>query len=73
MIKDYIQKIINIDTENYEVYFNNLKPIKYYVYKNENNYFEFCELDKNGKFINRNSTDFILSKEELYKLCLWRF
>jgi hypothetical protein len=73
MIKDYIIKIEYDSPEVYKVYFNELKPIKYYVYKNKNNFFEFCELDKNGRFINRNTTDFILTKEEFNKLRLYRY
>lgn len=68
MIKDYIIKIEYDSPEVYKVYFNELKPIKYYVYKNKNNFFEFCELDKQGRFINRNNTDFTLSQKEFLQL-----
>ena len=68
MIKDYIIKIEYDSPEVYKVYFDPLKPINYYVYKNKFDYYEFCELDKAGRFINRNNTDFTLSKKEFLQL-----
>lgn len=65
MIKDNIFKIIQVDKEIYTIYFHHLKPIQYYAYKNPNNNYEFCELDKAGRFINRNTTDFVLTQDEL--------
>ena len=68
MIKDYILKIEFYKDYTYNVYFDPLKPIPYYVYKNKCNYYEFCELDKQGRFINRNNTDFTLSQKEFLQL-----
>ena len=53
--------------ETYQVMYDNFTIKDYYVYKNPDGFYEFSEL-KYGKFVNRASTDFKLTRKRFLEL-----